>query len=268
MGKPVKYYDSVEFADSVGVTKQAIYKAYREGRVIKDGINPNYGKNKAYTERFLKGKQFKFPRHVKGKFLNPSMFADILGITRQAVYKAVKAGTVVAHGINPDLPRNKEFAATAKTNSGNKKEVKFAKAVGKAQEDENEKEKPAENSGKNELSDYEEKTVRAYSEGKNAKVEYQNYKTKEVQLRIAKEMKELIPRELVEKFFGRVVGVLHTSFLYFGERTAAHIAGICEITEPAKKLDIQKVIDKEITGGLKELKSQAEAFARSIREDI
>lgn len=266
MAKAVNYISGKDYADMLGVSRQAIYKAIEAGRVIRDGINPYFKPNMAYAEKFLKGEKFKFPRHVTGRFLSAAAFAEILGVSKAAISKALKAGRLVAHGINPDLPKNKAFAEKARTNAGNKKEVKFAKAVGKAKARAEQEQPAEEKSGTNELSDYEEAAVRAHTAEKDEKAIYQTFKTKKLQLEIAQQMKEVIPRSFVEKFFGRITGVLHTHFLYLGERTSAHIAGICEITEPAKKLEIQQAIDKEITGGLQEVKSQALAFAQAISD--
>lgn len=80
-------------------------------------------------------------------------------------------------------------------------------------------------------------------------------------LRIAKEMDDLITRDMVVQCFSRLSGIMSSRLLCLGQRSAKQLCGIFDQTSPEKEIEVQKVLDDEVA-------SAVDAIQREISDVV
>ena len=87
--------------------------------------------------------------------------------------------------------------------------------------------------------------------------------TLKLQIHNDKEIKKLLPRVLVDKFFGELFSIILSHFHNLGERMAPSIAADCKITDPQVKIKIKKSIDSEMMRSLGRVKQLGEKINKT-----
>lgn len=75
-------------------------------------------------------------------------------------------------------------------------------------------------------------------------------------LRIAKEMDDLIVRSMVSGFFARLGGIMSSRLLCLGQRSAKQICSVFGDLSPEKEIAVQKVIDDETAEAVESIQKE------------
>lgn len=87
---------------------------------------------------------------------------------------------------------------------------------------------------------------------------------KQIQLKLAKERKELIPKELVQKVFGKIYAIDVNEFQTLPANIIADIASIVGIDDDEKITQLTEVIDKKVFRTLQHIKTTINKFLKEI----
>ena len=91
--------------------------------------------------------------------------------------------------------------------------------------------------------------------------------TNQINIKIAQDLKILVARELIEKAFGSISGIILNHFFPLGDRLSSVICGELAITDPEKISNVKKIIDKEVMRGLNEFKKECEIDFEAMEFD-
>jgi hypothetical protein len=75
-------------------------------------------------------------------------------------------------------------------------------------------------------------------------------------LRIAKEMDDLITKQMVVQCFARLSGIMSSRLLCLGQRAAKQLCGIFDQTSPEKEIEVQKVLDDEVASAVEAIQKE------------
>lgn len=75
-------------------------------------------------------------------------------------------------------------------------------------------------------------------------------------LRIAKEMDDLIARDLVKKCFARLSGIIASRLLCLGQRSTKEICAVFGDMSPEKEIAVQRVVDDEVAGAVEAIQRE------------
>lgn len=217
------------------------------------------------------------------KLLTQSAFAKQIGITRQAISKAIKnemLPVVIENGkkyINPVDPIVKEYAENIKSVREDKqKSTKPKKPVKVKGNKKAGKPDPVEEVEKN-IPDYLKKISDSgqltYAQIKDmSKLDMDKIKIyeeiKQKRIKTAKDKNELISRKLVRIVLGKYYQIDTNEILTLKNKVVPDIASIMGCTEPEKMLEAEKRIDEELWKILKHIKKVRDDFIKKIGGEI
>jgi hypothetical protein len=69
-------------------------------------------------------------------------------------------------------------------------------------------------------------------------------------LKIAKEMDDLVVRSMVQNCFARLSGIIASRLLCLGQRSAKQLCSLFNDVSPEKEIAVQKVLDDEVAGAV------------------
>jgi hypothetical protein len=175
-----------------------------------------------------------------GKWITNKAFAELCGVTPQAVGKAIKQGRVnrLGAGIDPKDPANVAYMETAKYNGISQPSGPRVKPPA-----------PPTDLDQLELGYPTDRTTADL-----AKIISQ---TKKLNLEIAAKASEMLPREFVAQAFGKLNAAILDYFLPLGERIAPEAASMAGTSDPEVIRSIQEYIEDEVSRGLESVKRQA-----------
>lgn len=235
-------YTQYQFAQYLGLSKQAITKAVADDRVVLDMetglIDPLYPTNIAYVQKLITS--------GRGKGIAPEYKRHMRGHTNPDDFKPRKPGP--KPGAKPKPKPKKEPKPKIK----NHRAVKTYKTMAEKLDAQVNEEDP-------EGEDLFEKLMSQglLQPGEQLKIA----QTALANLRIAKEMDDLITRDMVVQCFSRLSGIMSSRLLCLGQRSAKQLCGIFDQTSPEKEIEVQKVLDDEVA-------SAVDAIQREISDVI
>jgi hypothetical protein len=203
------------------------------------------------------------------KYLTQKAFAELVGVSSAAIFKAIRDGRVVktSRGIDPDHPTNKYYLEQTsryrdpKTNgkkAGSKSENRSTKKKAKKKTAKSEQEKEQETEREEEI--VIRPKIRSGRTKANAERKRIEAQTTKLNIEIARKMGILVLREDVSKAFGKIYSVAINHFLPMGDRLAPILAGICGTSDQERVIKVKEKIDNEMTRALEELKRGTETF--------
>lgn len=125
------------------------------------------------------------------------------------------------------------------------------------------KEKEGKTDDKADLEQAQAKLMNTAASREKLEIERLQAQTMKLQLEVAKELKKLIPMEIVEDLFRKISNIIAVHFLTIGERLAPQIAGEAGTTDVEIIIKIKSKIDDDIGRSLEEFKSAIQAFIDS-----
>lgn len=168
--------------------------------------------------------------------VSKSKFAEMCGVSRAAISKALAKGAVVQtpnKKIETDAHLNALYLSST-TTQRREKNMGPATTYGQSTP----AGPPADGPSK--------------VEADIAKIQTQ---TAKLRVELATQMGTLIVRDRVAQLFGRLNGTMLNMLVPLGQRVAPVICGHFESTSPDDLLFVRKVIDKEITRAIEQVKS-------------
>jgi len=216
-------YTRSEFADNCGLHRAAVTKAIRRGAIWvdpdTDKIDPSHPTNLGYIQHIITNKR----GHGLTKELTERLKTDF-----QDLEKRKRKAKLVAIGEN-------SAAAT-----------KFKEVAARIDE-----RVTIESPEGEELFD-ELMRQGLLQPGEQLKIA----QTTLANLRIAKEMDDLIVRSMVTKCFARLSGIISSRMLCLGQRAAKPICSLFGDMSPEKEIAVQKVVDDEVAGAVEAIQQE------------
>jgi hypothetical protein len=192
--------------------------------------------------------------------INKSQFANLAGVSRTAIGKAVDSGAVICKNgkIDIDHPTNKAYLGIDR--SGKKRAKQSVIIKPEKQEEEKtgdvvEERKPVVSTGKLKSRVAIPDKYMSKTDADIARIQVVIAKEK---VNLAKNIGTVILRESVGKLFGGLHSIILNYFFPLSDRLTPIIGGICGVSDPAILLKVKKEIDKEVMRGLSEFKREAE----------
>lgn len=234
---------------------------------------------------------------AKIEYINGAEFGRRLGVHRSAISAAVIKGTILKgeksidfpgkrinekKGINPLDPVNIKYAEALKTRREKDQAISLSKAVEKEQKNpqilkqileaiNGKDQNPLTNiqeieeiriaGSLNKLENYAPDAVKTYSESKSQQNDLTKVKIAKAQIELAQLMGALVLRKDVERFWGRVIGSLHTYIMPLDERLSNDVAAICGVTTPEIVLQVREFIKKEIVAAMAQVQNTGAEFS-------
>lgn len=165
-----------------------------------------------------------------------------IGISRQAVDKAVKSGKLRLVGEGRSAKVDLHDALTVKYMGDNSTSRQIAK------------QKKGEDAGIEEVKKEEQTKIDFPGESVALRDEKLKIQTRKLQMEMAEKMGEMIPREEVEKAFGLISASIINYIFPLGDRMSSIIAGVFESTDQEKINETKLILDKEIGRSLEAIK--------------
>jgi len=197
---------------------------------------------------------------MAGNFLNQSKFAEMAGVSRAAVGQAIKKGVLDIEDkkINLDsakakayLKRNKSTPKVKQNHSGRIARAKIKKAKQTGNDPVEILTQLIEREGElKNNSDLEPVPEDKYT----ADVKKIQEQIKRLQIASARDLRQLIPIQEINQLFEKQNSILISHFHPLGQRTAEMIAGVLEVSDPEKILQIEQIITDEQMKSINEFK--------------
>lgn len=237
-------YTQLQFAGLVGLSKQAIGKAISEDRVIVEMetglIDPKYPTNIAFVQKVISS--------GRGKGIAPEYKRHMCGDFSPEELKPKRKGR--PPGSKTKKKTKKKESLPTKPKSA--RALKAYKSMAEKLEARTTVDDP----------DSEDLFDKLMSQGLLQPGEQLKIaQTALANLRIAKEMDDLITKEMVIQCFSRLSGIMSSRLLCLGQRSAKQLCGIFDQTSPEKEIEVQKVLDDEVA-------SAVDAIQREISDVI
>lgn len=200
------------------------------------------------------------------EFINGAEFGRRVGVKKSAISRAITRGAIIRQkkGIDPQHPLNLKYAQSIKDNRDRIQAVSLDNAIKKEVSETTIEDQPP----KSELKTYTPEERQAHSDSKNQKNELLRAQTTKAQIELAKLMGVLILREDVERFWGRVVGSLHTFIMPLDERLADDLAAICGVTDHEIVLEVREAIKKEVVMAMGQVQNTAAGFSAILTSSL
>lgn len=218
------------------------------------------------------------------RHLNQTKFAEELGVSRQAVNKAIRGGLLVKHGsgrgayIDMDCPLTRAYKKSGSSNRHRSKSTKpHSKPKAKSSKKHKKKstskldgvDKSAEPStGKPEETSPEpsgnEEAVDAYASKQEVERIKKLKEIDKLDLHNKTTRGQLIPRELVQLFINSMYEIDNGQWRTLGLKIAADIAAALGIDDDEMIRKIADLVDKEALSILKQIKREQKKFLKSI----
>jgi hypothetical protein len=213
------------------------------------------------------------------EYLSNIKFAELVGVTRAAVGKAIKEGRIIKTkmGVNPEHPTNIYYAECVPKNkailtkgSGKKKAKKNAIKMPKMDEGytNGEKEELKKSINRIKSEDLEIEIDFSDLEGSlaglppKAIADFKKIveQVKMLRLKRDEKRKELIPRSSVRSILSRMYQIETNEFVPLGTRVAPDIAALCGLDDPEKILLIDERIENEVYKILEHMKIEINKY--------
>lgn len=216
-----RYLSQNKFAQSLGLSKQAISLAVKDGRVNRTvrGIDPNHPTNKYFAEQVLSRTEPHNPRGKANK-KKKTKRKPAQKTTQNTGFTHQNTPPVVHYPPSPPVAPTSAPAAPPVAPSGEQGEFYLLPPTNKAEADFH-------------------KALAA---------------TKKINMEIAAKMREMVHRDEVASAFGTLNSAIMDFFLPLGERLAPSVAGLAGSSDPEQVKEVQHAIEAEITRGLEEVK--------------
>jgi len=178
------------------------------------------------------------------EYLSQSQFAQLVGVSRQAVSNAIQDGRIIktSHGIDPQNPENVYFARTAPEHSVRRKnERRRLRGVSPI--------------------------IRKHGETSEQERLYVLKKVEEIkklQLDREQKRKTLVPRKLTEYVFHKIYEINANEFRAFSNRIVPEIASCYGVDDDEKLLAMNRLFQKEIDKTLNHIMRIINDFMESI----
>lgn len=218
-------YGRSEFARGLGLHKGTITRAINEDRLIvdreTDKIDPQYPTNLAYIQKVVTG------RHGTGL---TEQFKKELQSNFIDIEKRRRRGKIASVGVNSK-------AATAYRNIADRLDENIDIETPEGE-------------------DLFDKLMSQglLQPGEQLKIA----QTTLANLRIAKEMDDLIVRTMVTRCFARLSGIISSRMLCLGQRSAKPLCSLFGDMSPEKEIAVQKLMDDEIAGAVEAIQREIE----------
>jgi hypothetical protein len=213
-------YNQKEFAKIAGVSRQAIVKAIKEGRLVK-GEDRKIDRDHPLTISYEKEQLKKTRKELK----RDKERAEIENHEKQSIAKQLKKVEAGEKKVSPEKKRQQPKPP-----------------------------QPPENKESDETYDPTDNDDFLSNNSEYLKNEKIKTETRLKKIDISVKLEELVPRVMVQEMFGKISANILNFFFPIGGRLAPIICGICEIDNPEIKLKIKNAIDDEVTRGLRGIK--------------
>lgn len=216
-------YQRHEFADGLGLSRATITRAIREDRIILDqetgNIDPHHPTNLRFIQKTVGG------RHGTG--ITPQFkkelqadFIDTEKRRRRSKFASVSANSTTASNFR-NIAGRLDSSVDVESEEG---EELFDELMRQG----------------------------LLNPGEQLKVA----QTSLANLRIAKEMDDLIVRSTVISCFTRLSGIISSRMLCIGQRSARNICTIFDNMSPEKEIAVQQVLDAEVAGAVEAIQRE------------
>lgn len=202
------------------------------------------------------------------ELISASDFAKKLGVTRQAISKAIKRGDLRTV---PDGKRKKIDLHDAKTieyvrnHNAQRKGSPVPEPVNGSTDGKDAiSASGGDDNGGGGLLDATD-ALQAGASSRETRDDRIKTQTATEKMKLAKEMGVLILTSMVDKLFDKLYAIILNHFHPLGARLASVLSDIAGVTDPAITLEIKKAIDKETARGLNEFKREASNAISRIR---
>ncbi len=195
------------------------------------------------------------------EFIRGVEFARRLGVGEAAISRAIKRGAVIRQkqgkGIDPLHPLNLAYAESVENQKEKIQAVSLNNIIKKESSETIVEDQPP----KSELESYTPEVKKAHSESQNQKNDLNKVKISKAQIELAQLMGVLVLRKDVERFWGRIIGSLHTYIMPLDERLSNDVAAICGVTTPEIVLQVREFIKKEIVAAMAQVQNTGAEFS-------
>ena len=174
-------------------------------------------------------------------------FSKLAGVSKQAISKAVKKGTLKKTGslIDPDDPMNARYLLLKQRGNGDQK----------YKNDNEDASSPA-------------KTVKINPAAKEfltkkeqADIDLKISQKRKIDIQNARELEELISKDLVKLILGEISQSVNKNFVLFSRRNAAHVTAIA-INSP-DSIEVEKYLSDEIEAAINAVKKDCDKWLKS-----
>lgn len=203
--------------------------------------------------------------------LTQTGFADLCGISPQAVHSAIKRERVVAFQkkIDPEHPTNRHFREQSR-NRQRRAETAAPLQVGpKSAQDAPGAPKKRNGLAKHvrrqmELDEIDGSKVTG-ADRNQLDAEKAHEQIQALRIKNEKERGELIPRDLVKQVLNEVVAVETSELLVLGEKLAPEIASIFGVDDPPLVMEASKRVNLEVSKSLEHIERLIDKFLTSFQ---
>lgn len=171
-------------------------------------------------------------------------FARRIGITRQAIDKAIKNDKLrlVGEGRSAKIDIHDQLSHKyMNDNSSSRQVAKQYKQTGEISENEDQKDGP----NKDE-----------FGESSKLRDEKLKLQTRKLQMEMAESMGDLVARKKVEEVFGKISSSIIAYIFPLSDRIGHTVAGVYESTDQDKINETKLIIDKEVSRALEAVKKE------------
>ena len=184
------------------------------------------------------------------------MLADIKGVSKQAVSKAVQRGLLIS----------KKKGGSVQIDLDHKLTKLYLKNISRQEIEQKHKQLQAASKiegkrkytkkVKSEAEKYAEERANNLEAKRLAELDKINAVTNKINIEIAERTKNLIPKDLCDSVFQRMSSVMVNYFMTLGERLAPEVTGICKINDSKKMIAVKERIDEEVERCIKQFKNE------------
>jgi len=187
------------------------------------------------------------------ELITKAELARRIGITRQAIDKAVKKGRLrlVGEGRSAKIDFHDSLAVIYMNDHSASRQV--AKKL-KDQDDTNKNITPEK-----------QQQLDAAGESTQLRDEKLRIQTKKLRMEMAEKMGELVLRSGVEKAFGKLTSSIISYIFPIGDRVSPGIAGVFKSTDQDNINETKRMIDKEIGRALEAVKKDIQEYLTDIK---
>jgi len=195
------------------------------------------------------------------ELISPAKFSRKLGVSRAAISSAIKRGALrtVPDGKRPKIDLHDKLTIDYMRDKNAQRTGTPTEATSSSSTSDTDKRGNGSkaDSGDNDLINQGEIPGAGPSpvEAKTERILTQNAREK---INLAKEMGLLIEKDMVDKLFDKLYAILLNHFHPAGDRLSPVLCDVAGVTDPAVRIKMKKIIDEEVTRGLREFKREAE----------
>ena len=202
------------------------------------------------------------------RYLNQRQFAELCGITQQAVSRAIKSQrlNVTAHGIDPNDPRNEYFRDQALDKKPINAPILPSNRVPPGPKPNGRRRRKADTSTP--APEIEPSQLDLDSLSKKYEIDAAKSREMTRKYKIENEQKrgELINRNTVKQFLSKLYSIETSEFHTIGDRLGPELASLAGIEDPGLVLQFEKAIKKEVSKTLDHIENEIDGYLRGLAE--